>query len=65
MRRVCLTSEEKQKVLAAELQQIKDTYEKLVESNLIVEKTLRDQKYRHNYLHRQLNFLLNFRLFLN
>lgn len=44
MRRVCLTSEEKQKVLAAELQQIKDTYEKLVESNLIVEKTLRDQK---------------------
>lgn len=45
MRRVCLTSEEKQKVLAVELQQIKETYEKLVESNLIVEKKLRDQKY--------------------
>lgn len=45
MRRVCLTSEEKQKVLTAELQQIKETYEKLVRSNLIVEKNLRDQKY--------------------
>lgn len=45
MRRVCLSSEEKQKVLAGELQQIKETYEKLVQSNLLVEKKLRDQKY--------------------
>lgn len=48
MRRVCLTSEEKQKVLTAELQHIKETYEKLVQSNLIVEKKLRDQKYAQN-----------------
>lgn len=47
MRRVCLTSEDKQKVLIAELQQIKETYEKLVQNNLIVEKKLRDQKYDH------------------
>ncbi len=45
MRRVCLTSEEKQKILSAELEQIKETYDKLVQSNLIVEKKLRDQKY--------------------
>lgn len=49
MRRVCMTSEEKQKILAAELHHIKETYEKLIQSNLIVEKTLRDQKYAHKY----------------
>lgn len=48
MRRVCMTSEEKQKVLAAELQEIKETYEKSVQSNLLVEKKLRDQKYTRN-----------------
>lgn len=44
MKRVCATREEKQKILAADVEQIKETYEKLVQSNLIIEKTLRDQK---------------------
>lgn len=45
MRRVCLTSEENQKILTAELEQVKEIYEKLVQNNLMVEKKLRDQKY--------------------
>lgn len=45
MRRVCSSSEEKQRILTAELEQIKETYDKLVQSNLLVEKKLRDQKY--------------------
>ncbi|KAG4071855.1 hypothetical protein HA402_006016 [Bradysia odoriphaga] len=44
MRRVCASSEEKQKILTAELEQIKETYEKLVQNNLMLEKKLRDQK---------------------
>ncbi|XP_037032547.1 uncharacterized protein LOC119071673 [Bradysia coprophila] len=44
MRRLCVSSEEKQRILTAELEQIKETYEKLVQNNLLVEKKLRDQK---------------------
>lgn len=45
MYRVCVTSEEKQKILAAQAEQIRENYETLIENNLIVEKKLREQKY--------------------
>lgn len=46
MQRLCLASEDKQKTLTGELQAIKETYEKLVQNNLMLEKKLRDQKYK-------------------
>lgn len=64
MRRVCVASEEKQKVLTAELQQITEAYDKLVQNNLVVEKKLRDQKYTQNKFLNQIGFS-KFFFFLN